>query len=388
MLSCSDSDSIDPIEFSDNDRFVFTISTGTGPGAGGVLISLDSLPSGDFDPNSISNSLAISNTRTTGFAYKNALYGSNNFAGDEGIHKLASDEMGLLEEAGFISGSDGFEIINDSKGYYTNSDINPKALQVFDPSNMVRTGEIDLSSQIETYMKTEVENAWLGGFIKQSNGYLYTSIEFADANWNSVYDSTFVLVLNVENDQFIDWAIYPEHYKLGHAAGYQSARFVGAANDGYLYMANIFVNDRFLNPVILRIRGGETEFDQNFKFSFNKAIGGATHIVGGSVYANGALYSVTINEPVASDFSNMSGIDNRYAFKIDVASQSMQRIEDIPLSEGGMGPFLYDGKIYFSLKHVNTDKSTVYSYNPSTGNTETLFNLTFGTIVDMYVLSD
>lgn len=383
--SCSDDDT-DPNGSLGDEQFVLVVTTDQA-NRSGVLLTFDEMPSGEIDPSAMA-SIASGGTGVSGFVYGDAIYEDNNFAGDRGIQKLTFDASGELTDAGFILGASPFEMISETKGYYWNSELNPNALQTFNPSTMQRTGEIDLSSALEPYITEEVVSVYIGFFLKEANGLLYATVDFQDENFVPVMDSTFVMTFDINTDTFKEWIIYPDFRSLGYYNAQHGIRYVNDAEDGYLYLGTWSQENQIPNATVLRIRAGETEFDPNFKVSVNDLVGDRGFMIGGTTYMNGKLYGMAMDERVEDDYSNMDpAFTNFFAYEIDVTTQEMEKIEGIPGGWFGstLAPFRYNDKIYFYV--TQSDYQGVHSYNPITGDTEEVFTLASGNLNEVYIVN-
>ena len=128
------------------------------------------------------------------------------------------------------------------------------------------------------------------------------------------------------------------------------------------------------NSGILRIKAGETEFDENYQFVFN-----STNIEGESnkpdyvhsvrYLGNGKLYG-TINIPAYySDPVNYIEDRTVVPVEIDLAAKSIKKL-DFPYSNSfGVSVGKYEDYIVFGL--ATTNANGYYTYNPSTGEAST-----------------
>ncbi|MEM9987429.1 MAG: hypothetical protein AAF804_20235, partial [Bacteroidota bacterium] len=315
-----------------------------------------------------------------------AIYYGVNSLGDAGIQKYEVDLTGQLSAGGYIAGATTFRVVSETKGYYYNADLNDRALQIFNPSTMSRTGEIDLSSMIDPLAAdTAVKNVAIENFMVSGGGMFYAKVSFSGNGGLPVYDSTHVIVIDEATDQIVDWAIYPEHFIFGYF-DIKSGNFVKLAEDGYIYLS-AFMSDFAEGPnaVTVRIKAGETNFDPNFKIDYNGIVEGSNaFILGGGTYLNGKLY-VKI-KPVAPDWSN-SGDVNFLPYEVDVASGQISLIEGIPVGTWGsvQGPFLYNGKVYIISSEPDVGEH-YYTFDPETREVEKVLTVTSGVPTDLFIL--
>ena len=386
LVSCSE-DSPEPtavVDPTDDDKFVLSMITDVSNGSG-ILIPYDSMPHGTVNPADASG-LSFASVRSAGYTYKDAIFENNNPAGDPGIQKLTLSPSGQLVESGFIANAVISTVKDDDLGYYWNPDLNPKAIQTFNPTTMERTGEIDLSAQLDPYITEEAQAISFNWFMEIADDKLYTMVSFEDVNATPVYDSSFVAVINTNTNQFEAMAIHPEFFMFGYF-GQPNIEYTGVGSDGYLYLAAWGGRNFQIKGTILRIRAGETSFDPNFAIKLDDFVGGAAMMYGGSCYHNGKLYCRMKDTAVLPDFSNFNEVPDIYPYEIDLATGTAKKIGGTPGSNHNSihGPFLYNEKIYFPAS--NPDYQGYYEYDPTTGDlAEEILLITSGGPSQIYIL--
>ncbi len=387
ILSACSSDNDDPQpELTASNNFVLSMITDVS-NSSGVLIPFDSLPGNEVNPANVGG-LSYGSVRSAGYAYGNAIFENNNPAGDPGIQKLKVSESGQLVEEGFIANAVISTVKNDSEGYYWNPNLNSKAIQTFNPTTMERTGEIDLSAQLDPYITDSVTAISFNWFMEVAGDKLYTMVSFEDANAVPVYDSSFVAVINTNTNQFEEMAIHPEFFMFGYF-GQPNIEYTGLGSDGYLYMAAWGGRNFEIKGTIMRIRAGETSFDTGFEIKLDDYVGGPAMMYGGSCYYNGKLYLRMKETPVEPDFSNFNTVPDIYPYEIDVATGTATKIEGAPGSNHNSihGPFLYNERIYFPAS--NPDYQGYFAYDPATDEgAEEIFTITSGIPSQIYILEE
>ena len=382
--ACSSDDDPEP-EVSASNKFVLSMITDVS-NSSGILIPYDSMPRGTVNPANVSG-LSFASVRNAGYAYENAIFENNNPAGDPGIQKLTVTEDGQLQDAGFIANGVISAVKNDDEGYYWNPNLNAKAIQTFNPNTMERTGEIDLSPQLDPYITDEVTAISFNWFMEIAGEKLYTLVTFEDENAVPVHDSSFVAVINTNTNEFEDMAIHPEFFMFGYY-GQPNIEYTGVGEDGYLYLAAWGGKNFEIKGTILRIRVGETSFDPNFEIKMDDYVGGPAMMYGGSTYYDGKLFARLKDTPVLPDFSNFDTVPDIYLYEIDLATGNATKIQGTPGSNHNSihGPFVYEDKIYFPAS--NPDYQGYFVYNPTVGGpAEEIFEITSGVPSQLYILN-
>ncbi len=348
----------------------------------GMLITSDTMFTGEIDPSEASyKSLGLA--RNTGASYNGSIYNLYNTSGDPGIQKYTYENNTLTDDGFIIVGesSYAFDVVSEEKGYYTDSELSRTGIQIFNPTTMERTGEIDITDAISPYITDDISQTRLGGFMMANDGYLYTEVFFYDgtSSYHQYYDSTFVAVFDISTDEFVNLAIYPAYSWLGFDR--KNCNYVNVSDDGDLYMASCVGNltDR-QHSRCFRIKQGETEFD-DWVLDYDDIIGEeGSWSLGGSVVQDGKMYIRLKETAIAADYSNMTDED-MCAYEIDLDTKEATKIEGIPGSSASTlssvnGPAIIDSLVYFSVS--NSDFQGYYSYDPETGETNEAFSFTGG----------
>ncbi len=381
ITSCSTSEDTPSIsDDTNNTGYALWLITDTEDFSGMLLTSKTPF-SGEIDPTEESYSL-LGAARDAGISYHGDIYNVHNSSGDSGIQRYVYNQN-KLSDAGFISVGETlftFEVVNDTKGYYTDANRSTTAIQTFNPSTMSRTGEIDIASAIQPYITDDVTSTRLGSFMIESNGYLYTQVKFNNSDGYEAIDSTFVAVFNVNTDKFVKMAIYPDYIWLGFER--KNTNYVQKDENGNIYLSSLAgnLNER-MHTRCLRIKAGETDFDKTWSLDYDDIIGEkGSFAMGGGATLNGKLYVRLKETGMAANWSN-SMEENMYAYEVDIKTKIATKIEGIPGSTSSVlysvnGPVIIDGLVYFAVSSSNYQG--YYTYNPATGESKEAFNIKGG----------
>ena len=346
----------------------------------GMLLTSDSMFTGEIEPTEASYK-SLGYARNAGTSYDGDIYNVFNTSGDPGLQKYTYGNNTLTDD-GFISVGESmfvYEVVSDEKGYYTDSDRSRTGIQTFNPSTMERTGEIDITSEIEPYITDSIALTRFGSFMIESEGYLYTEVFFLDASGYQYYDSTFVAVFDTETDEFVNLAIYPDFIWLGYER--KNTNFVSKADNGDIYLASVVGNtNERQHSRCLRINAGETDFD-DWILDYNDIIDDeGSFSLGGPAIVDDKLYIRLKSTGMEADYSNMMET-NMYAYEVDIDTKEATVIDDIPASLSSVlysvnGPSVINGLVYFAVS--NSDYQGYYSYDPETEDVEEVFSFTGG----------
>jgi len=389
----------------DTTSFAVFAITNTEDGSG-FLVPYEDLPSGEVDiSGSLTDGYQLASTRFSGLSYGNAVYAPANTFGESGVQKFTVNASGAVEDAGFLPGGAAsvgsgtiYAIANANKGYYSNHEVNPKAIQIFDTNSMTRTGEVDCSAamdEIVASMDTAasdriVQMAVGGGFMLERDGKLFTQIFFEDENFEEVVDKTFVAVIDVASDTLDKVIEWPDFIRAGYYSCI-NCNYATVGDDNHIYLSNWignFTDPEGLNFRTIRIKSGETDFDTEWDINGNEDFpNGENFFLGGAV-VNGKMYVKMVDVPVDPQFSQLFGQKNYASYEIDLATKTPRKLDDIPVGfwRSIHGPEIYEGKVYFIVENSEEDnpndpnagKYYYYSYDTATGVSELAITFTGG----------
>jgi hypothetical protein len=314
----------------------------------------------------------------------NTLYKVNSASNAQGILKLNLKDGKVVEDKFLPSLStayiSNYLVVSPTEGYYWDDVRGGLKVQKFNPTTMERTGEIDFSSLSE-------------GLPNESAGQLILAKR----------DDKLYVDLLLGTKLPGDWQVAPKNkevaiavYDLTNNKIVNVTKFAGTTNLGVfidhvlwsidektkdLYF--VAVGDMKRQPTdysskILRIKAGETQFDQNFSIDiksyqypaeFNRLF----------VY-DSKIYTTVPSRAVSYYGGAQHGVSYRsdvwYWTEIDATTKKANRLE-IPADSfyGTQNPFLHNGEIYFLSNNTTEGYSGVNQYNPVTGQIKETFHL-------------
>ena len=380
----------------DTTSFALFAITNTEDGSG-ILVPFEALPSGEVDISySLNDGYQLASTRFSGLSHGNAINAPADTFGEAGVQKFVINADGAIEDGGFLpkgAASVGsgtiYGIASENKGYYSNHEVNPMAIQIFNPISMTRTGEVDCTSamnEIVANMDTAasdriVQMAVGGGFRLERDGKLFTQMFFEDENFEEVVDKTFVAVIDVASDTLDKVIEWPDFIRIGYYSCI-NCNYATIGDDNHIYLSNWignFTDPEGLNFRTLRIKSGETDFDTEWHIDGNVDFPNGENFFLGSTVLNGKMYVKMFTEKVDPSFAQL-GEKIYSAYEIDLDTKTPRKLDDIPDAywRSIHGPEIYEGKVYFIVENSELDdandpnagKYYYYSYDPMTDTSE------------------
>ena len=364
LASCSsDSDDQTPVTPSEKDKFV--LMTTTSRFDAGFFTSFDGLPSGSVK-NTNTKSLQVANA--FGFrTFGKWLFNRSNAAGDEGLQKYTLNADGSLKDEGFIAGSSQYLVVSETLGYYLDVTRGTLKLQKFNPTTMLRTGEIDLS----VVSKTGVEYQVVGMHtIAAKEGKLFVGITYgttaASGYGDDVFNSIEFAVVDLATEKYEKTIKYDGLKGIGWGSSGNKMWSIG--DDGALYLYSTGLgNTQFANPSIIRIKKGETDFDKTWIFSTKNLRVGNSIVT--ALIKGGKLYFECASVPLKTDYSNLTASIFEY-YTYDMASAQITKLEGLPLHDyayaNDQAITEIDGKVYLWVRNgtvTTTGSTTVTTVN-------------------------
>lgn len=296
LVSCSSSDDSTPAKPEETPTDKYAILTGTlgvSPYVG-YLSTFDQMPTGDID-NIKQGSLSV---KANGMKF----YGSWIFqriqlgrtgSPDDGILKYALDAKGNLVESGEIKGlSSNFYVHSESQGYYTDAGRGLLKIQIFSPTSMKRTGEIDLSMVADPKVEYQAVGT---NFLASKDGKLYADIITGTAlgKGNGMTDPARgyidIAVIDIATGRYEKTIRDSRISFIGYPGNANQMWTLG--DDGALYLCShgFGVTGSTNGSAIVRIKKGETETDKSWIIKINDYVKNTT--VGSIAVKNGKLYT-------------------------------------------------------------------------------------------------
>lgn len=349
FLGCTSEDITDPTPGPEQ-KARFVLMTSTERFGSGYFTALDSLPTGTIQP---TNAKSLQVKEAFGFrTFGKWFFNRTNPAGDVGLQKYTLNADGSLKDEGFIAGSTQYLVVNQTTGYYLDETRSLLKLQKFNPTTMLRTGEVDLSA----VQKQGVEYQAVGKHtIAAKDGKLFVGISYgtktAAGYGDDVFNAIEFAVVDIATDKYEKTIKYDGLKGVGWGSSGNKMWSIG--DDGALYLYSTGLgNTAFANTAIIRVKKGETDFDKTWIFSTKDLQTGnslATALVKG-----GKLYFEMASAPLKADYSNLTTtIFNYYVY--DMTSKQITKIEGLPLHDyayaNDQAIIEIDGKVYLWVKN-------------------------------------
>lgn len=373
LAGCTSDDKNEDPTPDEKDKFV--LMTSTSRFDAGYLTTVSGLPSGKIES---LNSTSLSIVNAFGFrTFGKWFFNRSNAAGDAGLQKYSINANGSLKDEGFIAGSTQYHIVNETTGYYLDLTRGTTKIQKFNPTTMLRTGEIDLA----VVKKEGVEYHLVGQHSMASkDGKLYLSITYGTtdgAGWgDDVFNSIYLAVVDIATDKYEKTIQYDGLKSLGWGSSGNKMWSIG--DDGALYLYSTGLgNTLFANTAIIRIKKGETDFDRSWIFSTKDLKPGNSIVM--ALIKGGKLYFEMASTPLKTDYSNLTASIFEY-YTYDMNTKQVTKIEGMPLHDyayaNDQAITEIDGKVYLWVRNTtpvagSTPKVNTDGYYVVSGNTAT-----------------
>lgn len=368
LISCDDAN--DPVDKDASAKILIETAIKNPDGTSGSSY-IQLIP--DFSKQSLDNKNGIQ----VGFDANIKIYGNDVYVfpefgkdGTQELIKYTYNGTKLLSKTASLqlppmSGAFNMTKASDEKAYI--SLYNMGKIMIFNPTNMTKTGEIDLSP----YATDDNNPDPAYPFIR--NGLLYIPLNQIGASWmpNHEKKQVDVAIIDTQTDNVIkiisetaSGLTFPTRPLM------ENMIFTDENNDLYIACAGGFGMDpRLAETGLVCIRSGQTEFDESASWDMSQmTIEGTSYKVGSltnvKYVGNGKLCAwVAIPELIK---------DNPYTAKysmavlIDMNAKTVKQIDGIPLSDGH-SVFIgtHNNQVVFSV--YGDTQSGFFIYNPSNG---------------------
>lgn len=366
----------DPINQNELPPGKYVIQTASSKWGSGFYNSYLTLPNTDIS-NINSHSMQVSEVFGTR-SFGSWVFDRMNSAGETGLQKYRLNAEKELTEAGFIPDAGNYVIVDATLGYYFDANRGLLKLQIFNPTTMLRTGEIDLSS-LAAPDEDDVEYQSIGQHIlAHKEGKLFASINYgttlgggyADDLYNEVEFAVVDIATNT-----LDKTITYSGVK-GMGWGSSANKFWTKGDDGALYFYSPGFSNGITKSTIIRINAGSTDFD-NWSIEADDYQVGSTF--GNALVKGGKLYTQFSNTQLISDYSNLDDYIFEY-YSIDLITKERTKISGIPLNHyvhaNEQGITEIDGKIYFAV--MTKSERGYYVLNEDNVSAKNAFRITDG----------
>lgn len=302
------------------------------------------------------------------------------------LFRYSVNEAGNLVEDNELSGSQASSrfIYNDTLGFYTAADLGLLKIQKFNPSTIQRTGEIDLSHLKSSEFGYQAVGTSLM-VAKEGKLYVnyYTNKENQEENYRKNTPPGFIqlVVIDIKTQKYektirrdgINFIGYPAHENQMWCIGDDGALYLCSHGFGPTGITN--------NSAIVRIKKGETDFDQNWIIEANKYTQGTTF--GAVCVKNNKLYTLMSTTPMKFETILTDDTYNFYTFDKEDLSKAPTLLKDIPSTTY---PFVcgqviteIDNKIYFRV--VNNKGNNGYYVLDNDNTFKQAFNVNSGGVI-------
>lgn len=356
----------------------------------GYLTAFSKFPSGAVS-NITSNSLQVA----TAFGmtqYGHWLFTRSSNAGQAGIQKYVVGSDGKINDGGFLPNGEMFQVVSDDKGYYWDPTRGTMLLQIFNPTTMQRTGQIDLTSLA---LPNAPYNSVGQHIIASRGGKLFVGVVHAsDMGANSGYgDDTIVnyaelAVIDIATDQLEKTIQYPGLGSLGWGSSGNQMWTLGDDGALYLYATGMSLLPPLAvdNSAIIRIKSGETDFDQSWILKANDYQPHATF--GTALVKNGKIYVQLPTGPIQDGFTNLNNPIYDY-YAIDINTKAATKITGMPHAQYAYGNdqciLSIDGKVYLWMGNSSTGENGYYLLDEDNNSASPVFHLTEGGTISGFV---
>lgn len=256
---------------------------------------------------------------------------------------------------------------NKHKAYFYNEGKDPYKIQVFDPTEMLLLGAIDLKPAIEEFKPDAVWQDDAGNNLIRTGslamhvneGKLYISVVFLEAvAFNLIADSEenfYVAVIDVDTEEVEKIITYEGAKTVGFFVSENKA--TSADEEGNLYFCSWGWN-QFNEPFpsqVFRIPSGETEFDQDWKIDIESHFG-PERIAQSMISFNNKIYLHISEEPY--NYSTEDPITMSY-YEVDPSNPDQLTPLDIPTSDlsDRMNVFsIVDDKLFIAVPNIEEGK--------------------------------
>ena len=386
LASCNKSDDPTPGDNATGKYVILTAEWQVAEGSGYYAAYTD-MPTGDVDN---IGGYSVQARNYGGFRhYKNWVFSRANLAGETGILRYSAASTGRLAESGFIKCGTSAQhvVVDETTGFYFDGDRGKTRVQKFNPTTMQRTGEIDLSSAIETGAGISA-NVFTGiQTLAAKEGKLYVSVTYSRTNGNGNIDNTrnyTLAVVDIATGKVEKTIVHPKAKNHGYATSEYPAWI--QAKDGSLYFLTTGwdMNEsraiELQNSFIFRIKAGETNFDPTWELSCKDLGMPDGSLMWSFRELNGKLYVDVSKEATSPLLPNLN--TNIYQFySVDINTKAAAKITGVPLTVFGLSTGnveIVDDQVFLRAINRTEGINAYYRVNVADNTASPAFNVTRG----------
>lgn len=386
ISSCSKDDDTPTTGDDKKASYILLTNETTDVGTPGYMTAYTTLPSGNIS-NVSTNTLQVK--EAFGFTqYGNWIFTRTTTAGVAGIQKMEVGTDGKITGTGFITDGQMFHIVNNTVGYYQDPVRGTMLLQIFNPTTMQRTGQIDLSA---LKMDGVTYQAVGQHIIASKEGKLYVGVTYgtidAGGYGDDVVDYVKMAVIDIATNTLEKTITYDGLKGLGW--GSSANKFWTLGDDGALYFYYTGFNEGMTNSSIIRIKKGESDFDKTWILKADDLQAHSSIAI--SLVKNGKIYIQLPTEPLTADYANLFN-PIWYYYAVDINTLQATKITGMPTTRyvhsNEQGIVQIDNKIYLWMANGTTKEYGYYLLNESNNTATPAFNVTDGGLISGFFKLD
>jgi len=283
----------------------------------------------------------------------------------------SNDEMELKGTMAIPANSGAAIVVeaSEEKAYLSCQTIN--MVIVFNPKTMTEISRIDLSS-----LSNDGVSAYPGAMYIR-DGILFVALEQFNANWMPAENALEMALINVEDNSLIKKI---RNTSLGLSAPTRpvdnQSIFEDENGDLYINCVGSFGYDSNFPSGMARIKKGETDFDESYKFNLSttKVNGLSCDYINVLMMCrytgNGKMYAIAYAYGLDPTNTNVYLARVGVPVIVDIYNKSAEVIEGLPLTNGhGVAMGLHGTKMVFGT--ANDEYNGFCAVDIKTGKTET-----------------
>ena len=266
------------------------------------------------------------------------------------------------------------KFLSPVKAYYV--DVTQGQIVVWNPEEMSITKTIMLPEQVADGYQGYNTSVGFYDFPMVGN-HMYIPLEWLNFDTNEGRPATGLVVINTQTDQVLS---YTETEKAPAATNFvvDTNGDIYFGTSGY-YMAHGFVKDGINRPngAILRVKAGETTFDDNYYLPYSSLTAGDRIGVSlASAPGDGIAYTTLLKEETTAwsgitDFRSYISSSGWEKWKINLSTGEAEPEQGLPAAGPGADTRLIDGEPYiFSFSDFGS--TTVFKLNADGNHEEKL----------------
>jgi hypothetical protein len=271
-------------------------------------------------------------------------------------------------------------VVDETHGYYLDANRSTVKIQTFNPTTMVRTGEVDLTSLAKEEVDgIPVEYQVIGQHtLAAKEGKLYAGITYGTITGggygDDVVDYIEFAVIDMATNELEKTIKYEGLKSIGWGSSGNKMWTLG--DDGALYFCSTGLRTGMATSSVIRIKAGETEFDQDWivkAVDYNGPSSIATLLV-----RNGKLYTELSSVELKDDFSNLQDIIFDY-YAIDINTREATKLTGMPQHHyawaNEQAITEVNGELFFWVRNLEQNIDGYYKLDGSGTNATQAFNV-------------